>query len=99
MCVWYSWRGASLELLSELERGGCEFEAVGHEGAAALMAGGFGRVTGIPGVSLSIKGPGFANLLGNRIQLARPAIHHCRSRKAMARDRRPDACTNASPMR
>lgn len=55
--------GPSLELLSELERGGCEFEAVGHEGAAALMAGGFGRVTGIPGVSLSIKGPGFANLL------------------------------------
>ena len=34
--------GPSLELLSELERGGCEFEAVGHEGAAALMAGGFG---------------------------------------------------------
>lgn len=55
--------GSSLELLSELERGGCDFEAVGHEGAAALMAGGFGRVTGIPGVSLSIKGPGFANLL------------------------------------
>ncbi len=55
--------GPSLELLSELERGGCEFEAVGHEGAAALMAGGLGRVTGIPGVSLSIKGPGFANLL------------------------------------
>lgn len=55
--------GPSLELLSELERGGCEFEAVGHEGAAALMAGGYGRVTGIPGVSLSIKGPGFSNLL------------------------------------
>jgi len=55
--------GPSLELLSELERSGCEFEAVGHEGAAALMAGGYGRVTGTPGVSLSIKGPGFANLL------------------------------------
>lgn len=55
--------GPSLELLSELERSGCEFEAVGHEGAAALMAGGYGRVTGTPGVSLSIKGPGFGNLL------------------------------------
>ena len=55
--------GASLQLLTELEQRGCTFDAVGHEGAAALMAGGFGRVTGMPGVCLSIKGPGFTNLL------------------------------------
>lgn len=55
--------GASLELLTELERHGCRFYPVCHEAAAALMAGGFGRTAGIPGVSLSIKGPGFSNML------------------------------------
>lgn len=55
--------GASLQLLTKLEEEGSVFCAVGHEGAAALMAGGYGRVTGLPGVSLSIKGPGFTNLL------------------------------------
>jgi acetolactate synthase-1/2/3 large subunit len=55
--------GPSLELLNQLEQGGCVFYSVGHEGAAALMAGGYGRVTATPGVCLSIKGPGFSNLL------------------------------------
>lgn len=55
--------GPSLELLTELERHGGRFYPVCHEAAAALMAGGFGRVSGIPGVSLSIKGPGLSNML------------------------------------
>lgn len=55
--------GPSLELLTELQRLGCAFYLVSHEAAGALMAGGFGRVAGTPGVSLSIKGPGFSNML------------------------------------
>jgi acetolactate synthase-1/2/3 large subunit len=46
-----------------MQKQGCAFYLVSHEAAGALMAGGFGRVTGIPGVSLSIKGPGFSNML------------------------------------
>ena len=52
----------SLELLAELEKLGCAFHLAPHEAAGALMAGEFGRVTGIPGVSPSIKGPGFNNM-------------------------------------
>jgi len=55
--------GPSLELIDELERGGVRFHSVSHEAAAALMAGGFGRAAGIPGMCLSIKGPGFSNML------------------------------------
>ena len=55
--------GASLLLLNELEKSGCAFHFVPHEAAGALAAGGYGRLAGIPGVSLSIKGPGFSNML------------------------------------
>ncbi len=55
--------GPSLELIDELERCGAKFHSVCHEAVAALMAGGFGRATGMPGICLSIKGPGFANML------------------------------------
>jgi acetolactate synthase-1/2/3 large subunit len=55
--------GPSLFLLDELEKRGCAFHLVSHEAAGALAAGGFGHVAGIPGVSLSIKGPGFCNML------------------------------------
>jgi acetolactate synthase-1/2/3 large subunit len=55
--------GPSLLLLDELEKQGCAFYLVSHEAAGALTAGGFGRVAGTPGVSLSIKGPGFSNML------------------------------------
>ena len=55
--------GPSLELIDEMERCGSRFHSVCHEAAGALMAGGFGRATGMPGVCLSIKGPGFANML------------------------------------
>ncbi len=56
--------GTSLELVDEVQRLGASFHLVSHEAAGALMAGGYGRVTGNPGVSLSIKGPGFSNMLG-----------------------------------
>jgi acetolactate synthase I/II/III large subunit len=55
--------GPSLLLLDELEKRGCAFHLVSHEAAGALAAAGFGRVAGAPGVSLSIKGPGFSNML------------------------------------
>jgi acetolactate synthase I/II/III large subunit len=55
--------GPSLLLLDELEKCGCAFHLVSHEGAGALAAAGFGRIAGGPGVSLSIKGPGFSNML------------------------------------
>jgi acetolactate synthase-1/2/3 large subunit len=55
--------GPSLLLLDELEKRGCAFHLVSHEAAGALAAAGFGRITGTPGVSLSIKGPGFSNML------------------------------------
>lgn len=55
--------GPSLLFLDELEKLGGRFHLVSHEAAGALMAGGFGRVAGIPGVSISIKGPGFCNML------------------------------------
>jgi acetolactate synthase-1/2/3 large subunit len=55
--------GPSLDLINELDRHGSKFHSVCHEAAGALMAGGYGRVMGAPGICLSIKGPGFANML------------------------------------
>ena len=55
--------GPSLDLINEMERRGSTFYSVCHEGAGALMAGGYGRAMGMPGICLSIKGPGFANML------------------------------------
>jgi thiamine pyrophosphate-dependent acetolactate synthase large subunit-like protein len=55
--------GPSLELVHEFECRGGAFHAVCHEAAGALMAGGYARVTGMPAVCLSIKGPGFSNML------------------------------------
>ncbi len=55
--------GPSLELIDEMERCGSKFHSVGHEAAGALLAGGWARVTRTPGVCVSIKGPGFSNML------------------------------------
>lgn len=54
--------GESLVMLDALERAGGRFIATGHETTAALMAGGFSRLTKTPAAAVSIKGPGFANL-------------------------------------
>ena len=54
--------GASLALITELEQGGVRYFDVPHEAAGAIMAGTVARWTGRPAVSVSIKGPGLANM-------------------------------------
>lgn len=56
--------GASLELIDAIERANGRFHTTRFEGAAALMAGAVGRLRGRPGVVISIKGPGLANMAG-----------------------------------
>ncbi len=55
--------GASLLLCDRLEKAGIAVIRTQFEGSAAIMAGTVGRITGKPGVALSIKGPGVANLM------------------------------------
>ena len=55
--------GPSLRLIDTLEQHGVKFITTGHESTAALMAGAYGRLTGNPAIAISIKGPGFMNLL------------------------------------
>lgn len=55
--------GASLSLIDGLERRGVGFHRTEFEGAAAIMAGTSARLSGRPGVALSIKGPGLANMV------------------------------------
>lgn len=55
--------GSSLVLADALEKLGVEFQLVHMEASAALMAGAAGRLSGTPGVAVSIKGPGLANML------------------------------------
>lgn len=55
--------GSSYALISALQSRGCPFVGVGHEGAAALMAGACGRDGRLRAAAITIKGPGFANLL------------------------------------
>jgi acetolactate synthase I/II/III large subunit len=54
--------GPSLEVADAIERSGGRFHTTRFEGAAALMAGAVGRLTGQPGVAIAIKGPGLANM-------------------------------------
>ena len=55
--------GSSLQLITMCEQRGMPFYGVAHEAAGAIMAGAFGRQTGGLGCSISIKGPGLANML------------------------------------
>ena len=55
--------GASLELIDALARQAVTFHSTAHEGAAAIMAGTYGRLTGKAGVAIAIKGPGLANMV------------------------------------
>ena len=55
--------GATLSLLDRLEKLGHEFVLTHFEGAAAIMAGTVGRLSGRAGVALSIKGPGVTNMV------------------------------------
>ncbi|MFN8058449.1 MAG: thiamine pyrophosphate-dependent enzyme [Vicinamibacterales bacterium] len=55
--------GLSWQLITALERLGVPFVPTVHESAAAILAGAFARHTGSLGCAITIKGPGFANLL------------------------------------
>ncbi len=54
--------GPSLELITAMETLGARYFPVSHEAAGAIMAGAVTRVTNRPAASLSIKGPGLANM-------------------------------------
>jgi len=54
--------GPSLELADAMVNGGVAFHGVHHEASGAIMAGVTGRLSGIPGVAVAIKGPGFSNM-------------------------------------
>ena len=55
--------GASLQLIAGLQRAGIEYYPVGHEAAAAFMAGSCCRDGISRAVAITIKGPGFINLM------------------------------------
>ncbi len=54
--------GPSLTLLDAYEKLGGQFVLTHFEGAAAIMAGAMGRLSGHSGACISIKGPGLANM-------------------------------------
>lgn len=55
--------GASLTLIDGLARKGIPFQLVHFEASAAIMAGVGARLGAGPGVAISIKGPGLANMV------------------------------------
>ncbi len=55
--------GPSLTLIDYLERHNVEFCLTHFEGTAVIIAGTIGRLSGVTGVSISIKGPGLANMV------------------------------------
>lgn len=55
--------GASLELITELEKSGVEYIPVAHEAAATMMAGAASLNGKTKAVAITIKGPGFANAI------------------------------------
>ena len=55
--------GASLQLIANLQRAGIKYYPVGHEAAAVFMAGACCRDGNTHAVAITIKGPGFINLM------------------------------------
>jgi thiamine pyrophosphate-dependent acetolactate synthase large subunit-like protein len=55
--------GPSIELIDALISAGVRYVPVGHETTAALMAGAYARQAGRPALAVTIKGPGFINLV------------------------------------
>lgn len=64
--------GVSWQIISALEARGVRYFPAAHEAAAAIMAGAHARQSGTLGCSVTIKGPGFANMtagiLSNRYE-------------------------------
>ena len=56
--------GQSLELIHALDGHSVTFHSTHHEGAAAIMAGTVGRLSGRAALAIAIKGPGLANMIG-----------------------------------
>ncbi|MDE0942676.1 MAG: thiamine pyrophosphate-binding protein [Alphaproteobacteria bacterium] len=56
--------GQSLDLIQALGDNGVQFHSVHHEGAAAIMAGTVGRLSGQAAMAIAIKGPGLTNMVG-----------------------------------
>src|SRR3990172_9061345 len=54
--------GGSWALISALEKRGVPYWPVAHEAAGAIMAGTFAKLSGGLAASISIKGPGLANM-------------------------------------
>lgn len=54
---------AFMDPLDIFERAGIRFVQVRHEQSAALMAEGYGRTAGVPGVCIGQNGPGVTNLV------------------------------------
>lgn len=54
---------AFMDPLDIFERAGIRFVQVRHEQSAALMAEGYGRASGVPGVCIGQNGPGVTNLV------------------------------------
>jgi len=55
--------GATLSLIDEIEKQNRAFILTHFEGAAGMMAGAVGRLSGRAGLCLSIKGPGLTNMV------------------------------------
>jgi acetolactate synthase-1/2/3 large subunit len=62
--------GSSADLINTSEEEGIKFILTQHETSAAIMAGVFGDVTGVPGICLSTLGPGALNLCNGLAQAA-----------------------------
>ena len=54
--------GPTWKVITAMEKRGVRYYAAGHEGAGAIMAGAAGKAGDRLGASLSIKGPGLANM-------------------------------------
>lgn len=55
--------GSSLDLIDSIIKENITFHTTHFEGSAAIMAGTIGRISGLAGISISIKGPGLANMI------------------------------------
>lgn len=55
--------GLSLNLITELENLGVQYYSLSHEASAALAAGIVSKITNSTSISISIRGPGLANML------------------------------------
>ena len=68
--------GHSLKMADALERNGVTFLTTGHETTGALMAAAAARQSNSPALALSIKGPGFINMVPGLLSNAYEGFPH-----------------------